>query len=257
MRTRTKHYLLSLLGALVVAGGVLALTPSAQAQQTPPQCSPSESLCIDKAVTPNPVQVGQTLTFEIELTERIGITLVEVTDVLPPSVEFVSVSPPPPRCNLVDNTVECSLILVRSETITIEVIPRECGTFTNTASAETPTQTVSDTEEFTVEGCEGAAPGQQQEPVCPPVSQEEELGQEAQSGDVDLLGEVTGEADNANQSVPTSQFANSGNNQNAQGVVQSCSEAEDIQLEGGSITLSPELETGSDQTIGQSSASDP
>ena len=192
LQTRTKYHLLGLLFALV---GLLAVAPSAQGQATPPQCTPSNDFCMNKTVNPNPVQVGQTLTFEIELTEQIGITLVEVTDVLPPSVEFVSVSPP---CTLVDNTVECTLILVRSETITIQVIPRECGTFTNTATAATPVQTVSDTEEITVEGCEETPlptpgqqpPGQQQQEGAPaPITQEGE--QESEAGEIDQSFDIS------------------------------------------------------------------
>ncbi len=257
IRARTKYYLLlSLLGALVVAGGGLALTPSARAQSTPPQCDPSNVFCIDKRVTPNPVQVGQPLTFEIELTENIGITLVNVTDVLPPGVEFVSVSPPPPACNLVGNTVECFFILVRSQTITIEVIPRECGTFTNTATAATPTTlTVSDTEAFTVVGCGGgaAAPGEGQQPgEGGPVTLETE--NEAQSGPLDLGFDVSNEGEHAGQCVPAEQFGQTGNAQDAPSSLQLDGEADDFEA-GGVVGFAaePGVEVACDRTVGQSS----
>ena len=83
---------------------------------------------------------------------------------------------------------------------------------------------------------------------------EDEIEQEAESGDVGIETSVTGSGDNANQCAPLLQGANTGNNQNGQGVVQYDSEAEDIELEGGSIAVSPELAAECNQRIQQSAA---
>ena len=56
--------------------------------------------------------------------------------------------------------------------------------------------------------------------------------------------------------IPAVAQLNTGNVQNAQGVVQSCSVADDIEFEGSSITLSPALESESSQTIEQAAAPD-
>jgi hypothetical protein len=78
--------------------------------------------------------------------------------------------------------------------------------------------------------------------------------QEAESGDVSLSNRVSNSGDNSNQSAPAVQFANTGNNQNAQTFVQSDSEADDVELEGGSLEFSPSVEFDSDQSIEQAAA---
>jgi hypothetical protein len=85
------------------------------------------------------------------------------------------------------------------------------------------------------------------------VSQEAE--QEAESGDVNQSFSVTSEGDNSNQSAAVQGTANSGNSQSQTSVVQSGSEAEDIEVEGGSsIEVSPELDAQSQQEIEQAAA---
>ena len=87
----------------------------------------------------------------------------------------------------------------------------------------------------------------------PSVSQESE--QEAESGDVNQSFTVTSSGDNSNQSAAVQGAANSGNTQSQTSVVQSGSEAEDIELEGGSsIEVSPELESQSQQAVEQAAA---
>lgn len=78
--------------------------------------------------------------------------------------------------------------------------------------------------------------------------------QEAESGDVSLSNRVSNSGDNSNQSAPAVQFANTGNNQNAQTFVQSGSEADDVEFEGGSLEFSPSVEFDSDQSIEQAAA---
>ena len=85
------------------------------------------------------------------------------------------------------------------------------------------------------------------------VSQESE--QEAESGDINQSFSVTSEGDNSNQSAAVQGTANTGNAQSQTSVVQSGSEAEDIELEGGSsIEVSPELDVQSQQEIEQAAA---
>lgn len=66
--------------------------------------------------------------------------------------------------------------------------------------------------------------------------------QDADSGDVDQDADVINTGDNVNQCVGILQVANTGNAQNATGVTQYDSEADEIELEDGSrITLTPQL----------------
>jgi hypothetical protein len=85
------------------------------------------------------------------------------------------------------------------------------------------------------------------------VSQESE--QETESGDVNQSFTVTSSGDNSNQSAAVQGTANTGNSQSQTSVVQSGSEAEDIELEGGSsIDVSPDLESHSQQAVEQAAA---
>jgi hypothetical protein len=85
------------------------------------------------------------------------------------------------------------------------------------------------------------------------VSQEAE--QEAESGEVNQSFTVTSTGDNSNQSAAVQGTANTGNAQSQTSVVQSGSEAGDIELEGGSsIEVSPELDTQSQQAVEQAAA---
>ena len=91
------------------------------------------------------------------------------------------------------------------------------------------------------------------ETPAPSVSQQSE--QEAESGEVNQSFTVTNSGDNSNQSAAVQGTANSGNTQSQTSVVQSGSEAEDIELEGGSsIEVSPELESQSQQAVEQAAA---
>jgi uncharacterized protein YidB (DUF937 family) len=85
------------------------------------------------------------------------------------------------------------------------------------------------------------------------VSQESE--QEAESGEVNQSFTITSEGDNSNQSAAVQGTANTGNAQSQTSVVQSGSEAEDIEVEGGSsIEVSPELDTQTQQAVEQAAA---
>ena len=70
----------------------------------------------------------------------------------------------------------------------------------------------------------------------------QEAEQDADSGDVDQSVDVVNTGDNVNLCLGVLQTANTGNAQNAQGVVQDDSEADEVELEGGSsLTITPQL----------------
>jgi hypothetical protein len=162
----------TLTAAMVV--GLLGYAPSARADVA---CAPDlPNFCAEKTATPDPVKVGEPLTFTIRgyCTPTINcgrFAFSGMTDTLPEGLEFVRASatgfsgpelgdPPQPTCTFSesDRTVTCAPVAfffdIPSGTAvpfvaTIEVTPTECGTFTNTANVAT--QLVSET--FTVEGC--------------------------------------------------------------------------------------------------------
>jgi hypothetical protein len=83
----------------------------------------------------------------------------------------------------------------------------------------------------------------------------QETEQEAESGDVNQSFTVTSSGDNSNQSAAVQGAANTGNSQSQTSVMQSGSEAEDIEVEGGSsIEVSPELESQTQQAVEQAAA---
>ncbi|MDQ3966066.1 MAG: hypothetical protein M3246_06405 [Actinomycetota bacterium] len=89
--------------------------------------------------------------------------------------------------------------------------------------------------------------------VVGPFAQEFEQ-EDVESGDVEPVVDISNTGDNVNLSPAVLQSANSGNVQNAQGVVQYQSEADDIEFEGSSITIAPELEQESNQAIEQAAS---
>src|ERR671916_31096 len=87
----------------------------------------------------------------------------------------------------------------------------------------------------------------------------QDVEQEAESGDVDQSFEVSGTGDNSNQTVGTQGVANTGNAQNVIDVTQVGGDADDFEFDdvGSSIEVSPSSTTDSDQRVNQSaSASD-
>jgi hypothetical protein len=78
--------------------------------------------------------------------------------------------------------------------------------------------------------------------------------EDVESGDVEPSVSISNSGNNANLCPTVLQSANSGNVQNAQGVVQYNSTADDIEFEGSSITIAPEAAGSCDQTIRQSGA---
>jgi Tfp pilus assembly protein FimT len=89
-------------------------------------------------------------------------------------------------------------------------------------------------------------------PAFAQVSQE--LGNENESGDVDLSFSVTSTGDSSNQCVTPLQFGNTGSNQNAQGFLQYNSTADDLEGSGSEFVFAPSLSASCDQAVQQSSA---
>ena len=87
----------------------------------------------------------------------------------------------------------------------------------------------------------------------------QDVEQEAESGDIDQSFDVSGTGDNSNQTVGTQGVANTGNAQNVIDVTQVGGDADDFEFDdvGSSIEVSPSSTTDSDQRVNQSaSASD-
>ncbi len=82
----------------------------------------------------------------------------------------------------------------------------------------------------------------------------QELGNEDETGNVDLSFSSTSTGNSSNQCVTPLQFGNTGSNQNAQGFLQYSSTADDLQGEGSTFTFAPVLSGGCEQTVQQSSA---
>jgi len=101
--------------------------------------NPAADLSMTKSDTPDPVLVGQKLTYTVSLTNNgpSAATGVTVTDTLPPSVAFVSATPTQGSCAQSGGTVTCSIGKLANgatATVTIVVTPGAAGTITNTAS---------------------------------------------------------------------------------------------------------------------------
>jgi len=127
--------------------GDATFAPSASAPLTEVITACGADLSIKKTGSPNPVASGSRLTYTITVTNHGALTAtgVTVTDPLPASVHFNSMSPSQGTCTrstttkpkTKDGTVTCNLGSLSggaSATITIVVTPTRTGTLTNTAS---------------------------------------------------------------------------------------------------------------------------
>lgn len=128
-----------LLAPAVVAALALATTGAAAP-------TGSANLKITKTDSPDPVNVGATLTYTITV-ENLGpdaATGVTVTDSLPKGVDFVSATSTIGNCTHQGRKVTCTLGSLAAPTVnyglaptvTITVLPRRAGTITNTASVK-------------------------------------------------------------------------------------------------------------------------
>ena len=107
---------------------------------------PSANLSIDKTDSPDPVVVGKTITYKLDVL-NIGpdnATNVVVTDRLAKSLDFVSVTTTKGTCKRTGRTVTCEINNLMADgtdpyandskaTITIKAIATEAGKVTNTA----------------------------------------------------------------------------------------------------------------------------
>lgn len=99
---------------------------------------PSADLSVMKSDAPDPVSKGSALTYSVVVTNSGpgSAARVQLTDVLPADVQFVSVTSSAGSCAEADGTVTCELGSLTSganATVTIVVRPKKVGTITNTA----------------------------------------------------------------------------------------------------------------------------
>jgi uncharacterized repeat protein (TIGR01451 family) len=114
------------------------LNNNSATQVTTVNAAPSADLSITKSDSPDPVNVGSSLTYTITVKNNgpSGATGVKMTDSLPETVTFVSATPSQGSCNGT-TTVTCSLGSLSngaSATVTIVVTPTQAGSLSNTAS---------------------------------------------------------------------------------------------------------------------------
>jgi len=130
-------------GTITSSASITSLTPdtdtannSASAQTT---VDPAADLSITKTDSPDPVRVGQQLTYAVTI-DNAGLspaTDVSVSDTLPAGVTFDSATPSQGSCSEASGTVTCSLGTVANgagASVSITVTPQAAGSITNTAT---------------------------------------------------------------------------------------------------------------------------
>jgi uncharacterized protein DUF11 len=158
--------------AMLTAAMLVGLLGYATSSRADVACGPNPAFCMEKTATPDPVTVGEPLTFTIRGFCAPGEGCLQVSergleDILPAGLEFVSATatgPGDPTCSQSAGTVTCapfSFDNLSPFEATITVIPRECGTFTNTATDVLFDNSASET--FTVEGCGPTLPTTKEE----------------------------------------------------------------------------------------------
>ena len=123
------------IGALVLAGAVFGYAPAAALAAT-------ADLSVDKADSPDPVEVGSQLTYSITVSNAGPATAnnVQLDDVLPNRVDFVSAMSPQGPCSQQARKVGCRLGALASgadATVSILVTPNKAGQIVNTATVST------------------------------------------------------------------------------------------------------------------------
>ena len=115
-------------------------TPSPTASPTPSE-PPQIDIVVGITDSPDPVLVGQNLTYTITVSNNssVGTSFVPMSDNLPASVNFVSVTTTQGSCTGTASTVSCALgpfPPFGSATVTLVVTPTVAGPLSNTASAQ-------------------------------------------------------------------------------------------------------------------------
>jgi uncharacterized repeat protein (TIGR01451 family) len=101
--------------------------------------NPVSDLALTKTGSPDPVLVGETLTYNLTAHNNgpSGATGVTLTDTLPAGVTYQSATPSQGSCSQANGTVTCSLGSLAnggSASVSITVTPQSAGTITNTAT---------------------------------------------------------------------------------------------------------------------------
>jgi len=189
---RAKHSFVGLLLALALAAGLLVSAPPAQAQVG---CGDPNVLDLDKTAEPDPVRLGQRLTFTLTETNNSPCPIVVfVEDDLPAGVRLVSATTDEGVCDQSSDEIVCLLFVSggASATVDIVVVPTELGIITNTASDifGNQAQATVTVIELTPTPTPNPTPPPSPQPQPAPIQQGGE--QEAESGDVDQSFDVVG-----------------------------------------------------------------
>ena len=127
---------------LALAGLLVALFHAPAAETAPGDVA---DLAISKADSPDPVSVGSTLTYTLQVSNLgpQGATRVTVTDRLPSQVTFISASASSGNCIRKGKTVRCDVGRLAADptaadaaSVTIQVRPTKQGTIVNSASVD-------------------------------------------------------------------------------------------------------------------------
>lgn len=189
---RTERFFVGLLLALALAAGLLVSVPPAQAQVG---CGDPDALALDKTALPDPVRVGQRLTFTLTQTNNTPCpAFVIVEDDLPAGVRFVSVTTDDGECEYdpSSNAIGCILIIPNnsSATVDIVVVPTVPGTITNAASDIFGNQARATVTVVEPAPTPTPPPTPPPSPHPQPAPTQQDGEQEAESGDVDQSFEV-------------------------------------------------------------------
>jgi uncharacterized repeat protein (TIGR01451 family) len=146
LATGTAGFAVGHVGASELAVPAPTLTLTTIIHLPPPPPPPAADLAVSKSDSPDPVFVGQALTYTLTVANKGGGTarLVKVVDTLPPSVIFDSVSSTRGSCSFGTGAVTCDLGIQPfpssdSFSVTITVTPTQEGLITNAATVTSST----------------------------------------------------------------------------------------------------------------------